>query len=159
MKATARTLSQLLYRPEISDVWDRPACDWGDGPASEDERERWKNANSCYRLGSRALAADELDSATCWLATAGTCEHPGALFRLAVVVLRVLAAGVQSDVRFCVGAAAGAGHGDALRMRPLLSGRATRLEPFENWEDPLFGPEILRALNSWPPPQASRTRI
>ncbi len=97
-----------------SDFWDRPDGDWpGCGDSIRGSREARAHANACYRMGSRALKRGELTQAANWLSTAAQHDHPGALFRLAVVVHRQLEAEGRADVQFLVAAAAEAGHGDA----------------------------------------------
>ncbi|MEU6482485.1 IclR family transcriptional regulator C-terminal domain-containing protein [Streptomyces sp. NPDC046887] len=116
---------QLIGEP---DFWDRPegyavpADDPGPsgGPSAVDQRE----ANSRYRLGTRALRRGELATAGDWLGEAAQAGHPGALFRLAVVALRAGGDGGDeggggdwaAEVVFLVAEAARRGHGDARRL-------------------------------------------
>ncbi|SNT58441.1 DNA-binding transcriptional regulator, IclR family [Actinacidiphila glaucinigra] len=90
----ARELRELLNAlAGPADFWDRPAGDWDShdthSPANvPDAIERRKDANSAYRLGSKALRRGDLDLAYRWLAAACEQRHPGGAFRRAVVVLR-----------------------------------------------------------------------
>ncbi|MER6999335.1 IclR family transcriptional regulator C-terminal domain-containing protein [Streptomyces sp. NPDC000410] len=117
-------LTELLSRLEgPPDFWDRPRGDWGAPPTGDGEvwREERAHANSCYRLGSKALRRGELSAAADWLGRAGEQEHPGALFRLGVVMHRQCGDDGGEDVLFLVVEAARLGHGDA---RVLLEERA-----------------------------------
>jgi DNA-binding IclR family transcriptional regulator len=97
------------------DFWDRPygtgghACDG----AAEEERAL---VNSLYRLGTKALRRGELAAAADLLGRAGEQGHPGALFRLAVVVHRRYGDEGREDAEFLVAEAARLGHGDARAM-------------------------------------------
>ncbi|MEU6060562.1 IclR family transcriptional regulator C-terminal domain-containing protein [Streptomyces sp. NPDC047097] len=111
---------QLAGEP---DFWDRPegyavpAEPGSPGPSAADQQE----ANSWYRLGTRALRRNELAAAAGWLGEAAEAGHPGALFRLAVVALRAGGDGGDggdwaAEVAFLVAEAARHGHGDARRL-------------------------------------------
>ncbi|MFF0591998.1 hypothetical protein [Streptomyces antibioticus] len=77
-----------------ADFWDRPSGDWGTSPTAgpaahalgDDERRR--DANSAYRLGTKALRREDLETARHWFEIASEQEHPGAAFRLTAVHLR-----------------------------------------------------------------------
>ncbi|WP_323145311.1 IclR family transcriptional regulator C-terminal domain-containing protein [Streptomyces sp. NBC_01565] len=73
-----------------ADAWDRPEGDWGEGLSglAEEEAAARREANSCYRLGSKALLRGDLELAELWLRSAYAQDHPGAAFRLAVAVHR-----------------------------------------------------------------------
>ncbi|MCK8681655.1 IclR family transcriptional regulator domain-containing protein [Streptomyces lichenis] len=108
---------QLAGEP---DFWDRPegyavpADPGSPGPSAADQQE----ANSWYRLGTRALRRNELAAAAGWLGEAAEAGHPGALFRLAVVALRAGGDGGDwaAEVAYLVAEAARHGHGDARRL-------------------------------------------
>lgn len=109
-------LTDLLRELEgTGDFWDRPygtggpACDG----AAEEERAL---VNSLYRLGTKALRRGELAAAADLLGRAGEQGHPGALFRLAVVVHRRYGDEGREDAEFLVAEAARLGHGDARAM-------------------------------------------
>ncbi|MEV7617572.1 hypothetical protein [Streptomyces sp. NPDC089799] len=136
------------------DFWDRPGCDWGEGPPQDDVTLKLRqHANSCYRLGSEALARRDLELAENWLWAAVQADHPGGWFRFAIVVYRQGpkayggAANADAYVRYLVEGAAGFGHGDAQTMRPLLRDPSAGLPPFP-WEDPQYGPELVAALRT-----------
>ncbi|MER7111048.1 IclR family transcriptional regulator domain-containing protein [Streptomyces sp. NPDC000229] len=134
-------LLQELEGPE--DFWDRPH-DVG-GPASEDAAEAERSlANSLYRLGTKALRRDELATAADWLGQAAERGHPGALFRLAVVVHRRFGDEGRDDAAFLVAEAARHGHGDA---RAMLCGTAAGAAEAENpAQDPEFVGEVRTVL-------------
>ncbi|MCX4739517.1 ATP-binding protein [Streptomyces antibioticus] len=77
-----------------ADFWDRPSGDWGTSPTAgpaahalgDDERRR--DANSAYRLGTKALRREDLETARHWFEIASEQGHPGAAFRLTAVHLR-----------------------------------------------------------------------
>ncbi|MFC6137838.1 IclR family transcriptional regulator domain-containing protein [Streptomyces spororaveus] len=133
------------------DFWDRPAGDWPGDPGADGTSDQARaHANACYRLGTKALRRGELQSAANWLSTAAEQDHPGALFRLAVVTHRLLGDEGLDDVLFLLAAAAEAGHGDARPLARLAaaSGPGTP-EPGEDGapaEDPEFADELRRAL-------------
>ncbi|MFB9515068.1 IclR family transcriptional regulator domain-containing protein [Streptomyces purpureus] len=144
-----------------SDFWDRPEGDWGRGAdrPRTGRAERRRHANSCYRLGSKALRAGDLDPAGKWLRRAWAQGHPGAAFRLAVVLHRVAAPAPPDaiEVLELVRDAAHWGHGDAWRLlsalglaEPGVSGPGAGA-PGE--EDPEFTPEVRGALAALGPPE------
>ncbi|MER6314357.1 IclR family transcriptional regulator C-terminal domain-containing protein [Streptomyces sp. NPDC001581] len=132
-----------------SDFWDRPDGDWpGCGDGIRGSGEARAHANACYRLGSRALRRGDLTKAANWLSTAAQHDHPGALFRLAVVVHRQLGPEGRADAQFLVAMAAEAGHGDA---RVLLEETGVRSStPDGPWggqvQDEEFIAEVRTAL-------------
>ncbi|WP_371591681.1 IclR family transcriptional regulator domain-containing protein [Streptomyces virginiae] len=136
------------------DYWDRPQGDWGatDSTPPHDEEAWWDEraeANSCYVLGSRALRRGELQEAAHWLGRAADHEHPGALFRLAVVACRVLGLVGTPRAVFLVSEAARCGHGDARAlMRARLSLPAGTERP--GAQDPEFYDEVAQALGQQP---------
>ncbi|WP_327355946.1 IclR family transcriptional regulator domain-containing protein [Streptomyces sp. NBC_01304] len=124
------------------DYWCRADGDFG-GPAErvEPDRSVRQQANSLYRLGSRALARGELQQAADWLGDAAASGHPGALFRLAVVALR---AGQDwtHDAWFLIAESARLGHGDAARLlrslahrRPTTEAEAPPVEDVEYFDE------------------------
>ncbi|MFE5721303.1 IclR family transcriptional regulator domain-containing protein [Streptomyces erythrochromogenes] len=139
---------------EPGDYWDRPKGDWGatDSAPPHEEEAWWEEraeANSCYVLGSRALRRGELQQAAHWLGRAADHEHPGALFRLAVVACRVLGLVGTHRAVFLVSEAARCGHGDARAlMRRRLSLPSGRERP--GAQDPEFYDEVARALEPRP---------
>lgn len=145
----------MVALEQRADFWDRPDGDWGEGVPEFDvtTREVRRRANSGYRLGSVALAREGWWFAEGWLCGAMEADHPGAWFRFAALICqrgsRVFGGdGPDAYLRYLVEGAAGSGHGDAQRMRPLLRDRAVELPPFTSWEDPYYGPLILSALRS-----------
>ncbi|MDX2394106.1 hypothetical protein NJL88_29410 [Streptomyces sp. DK15] len=143
---------QFPWQEPPRDSWDRADGDWGDGvPRSRAVWEERAHANSCYRLGSRALGAGHLPAAGGWLGTAKKAGHPGGWFRAGALVCRLGdrvfgGHGPDAYLRYLVEHAAQRGHGDALRMRPLLMDPGAVLDPIADWEDPLYGPEVLFVL-------------
>ncbi|WP_158943445.1 IclR family transcriptional regulator domain-containing protein [Streptomyces sp. NRRL S-378] len=139
---------------EPGDYWDRPKGDWGatDSAPLREEEAWWEDraeANACYVLGSRALRRGELQQAAHWLGRAADHEHPGALFRLAVVACRVLGLVGTHRAVFLVSEAARCGHGDARAlMRRRLSLPDGRERP--GAQDPEFYDEVARALEPRP---------
>ncbi|MFD8952476.1 hypothetical protein ACFV0B_26875 [Streptomyces xanthophaeus] len=135
-----------------ADHWDRPDGDWGEGVPEDDlTLEVRSHANSCYQLGSRALARGNRHPAEGWLAAAMKAGHPGAWFRVAALVCRSGSEvfggdGADAYLRYLVGGAADRGHGDAQRLVLLLADRAADPLPSASWEDPDYGPEILSGL-------------
>ncbi|MGK5627858.1 IclR family transcriptional regulator domain-containing protein [Streptomyces sp. URMC 123] len=163
-------LALLEGRP---DFWDRPEGDWGaplpDGDATAGCKEARSHANSCYRLGSKALRRGELRAAAAWLGEAAAQEHPGAVFRLAVVVHRQCGAEERQAVALLVAEAAELGHGDAQALvRDLREVREARedrrvredrrgqeaQEPREA-QDPEFVEELRACLTGAPSGVAS----
>ncbi|MDV5143172.1 IclR family transcriptional regulator C-terminal domain-containing protein [Streptomyces sp. SBC-4] len=144
------TLIDRLAGPP--DCWDRPDGDFGSLTHLYDldveERER---ANSLYRLGSKALGRGELPAAADWLGEAASAGHPGALFRLALVVLRASAEWTD-DAWFLVGEAARHGHGDAKRLLAAATGCFPSSGAPARPEDPSFFEE-LRGLLGMPLPR------
>ncbi|MFI5831961.1 hypothetical protein ACIA6C_32700 [Streptomyces sp. NPDC051578] len=146
-------MERLLTEPAPhADVWDRPDGDWGPGlPADEAGREQRRHANSCYRMGSLALARGDLVRAEGWLNTAMKADHPGAWFRAGALVCyrgpQLFGGdGAAAYLRYLIDGAAERGHGDAHRLRPLLTNRLARLPAFQVWEDPDYGLEVMSAL-------------
>ncbi|MEW1640336.1 IclR family transcriptional regulator C-terminal domain-containing protein [Streptomyces sp. NPDC093801] len=149
---------------ETGDYWDRPNGDWGatDTAPPQEEQAWWEEraaANTCYMLGSRALRRGELDEAAHWLGRAADHEHPGALFRLAVVASRTLGPTGTPRAVFLLSEAARCGHGDA---RALMRRRLS-LPPGKETlgaQDREFCDELLRATFPTPrlwTPNALRT--
>ncbi|MEV3987358.1 IclR family transcriptional regulator C-terminal domain-containing protein [Streptomyces sp. NPDC049837] len=139
-------LTDLLRELEgTRDFWDRPygTCDPDAGGDAEEERAR---ANSFYRLGTKALRRDELGTAADWLGRAAERDHPGALFRLAVVVHRRFGAEGRDDARFLVAEAARHGHGDAgALLCEATAGAGRRLNEVQA-QDPEFIDDVRAAL-------------
>lgn len=141
------------YSQEPWDFWDRPDGDWGDGsPVNKEMLQERRNANFCYRLGSLALSQGELHPAEGWLTMAMKAHHPGAWFRCAALVCRrgyrlFGGDGPRAYLRYLIEGAADRGHGDAHQIRLLLQDRSAG-PFFESWEDPIFGPAVLNALQS-----------
>ncbi|WP_329391379.1 hypothetical protein OG625_40325 (plasmid) [Streptomyces sp. NBC_01351] len=139
------------------DYWDRPEGNWGllVGP---DALERREHANSCYRLGSKALRRGNGHLAVTWLKNACMEFHPGAAFRLAVALWREAydrgqAAAVREEVLGVLAAAARFGHADArilldLHARAQLSVAKSRMMA---WQDPDFVPAVTQLLAGYPP--------
>ncbi|MEV8536716.1 IclR family transcriptional regulator C-terminal domain-containing protein [Streptomyces sp. NPDC051211] len=143
-------LSELSGPP---DFWDRPDGDWGqptDGCPQTQSEER-SHANSCYRLLSKALRRDELEAAANWLGDAVEHEHPGAVFRLAVVIHREYGKDGREDVHFLVAEAARLGHGDAQLLLAQVTGQNSEGDvAFAMVQDPEFIDEIRAALGIAP---------
>ncbi|WP_336317777.1 IclR family transcriptional regulator domain-containing protein [Streptomyces lavendofoliae] len=150
-------LTALLRELEgAGDFWDRPygAC----GPVSDDTAEEERAmANSLYRLGTKALRRGELATAGDLLGRAGEQGHPGALFRLAVVVHRRFGDEGREDAEFLVAEAARCGHGDARRLLGpgVAAGGVGRVG---TTQDPEFADEVRAALGRPPaaPPGGGR---
>ncbi|WP_405669552.1 hypothetical protein [Streptomyces sp. NBC_01530] len=121
-----------------TDYWDRPAGDWGPPPAREGDdatRAARADANSAYRLATKALRRGELPAARAAFTLALAEQHPGAAFRIVLTGPRrpatsawVLANGGGKTLAFTwvIGqlmAAARWGHADAQR---LVDGIRTR---------------------------------
>ncbi|WP_344361529.1 IclR family transcriptional regulator domain-containing protein [Streptomyces gobitricini] len=145
-------LTELLRELEgARDFWDRPYGTCGRAPHGEAEEER-ALANSFYRLGTKALRRGELAAAADWLGRAGEEGHPGALFRLAVVVHRRFGSEGREDAEFLVAEAARLGHGDARAMlgpptaREAGAGTGTGTEAKAPAQDPEFAGEVRAAL-------------
>ncbi|MFB7359450.1 IclR family transcriptional regulator domain-containing protein [Streptomyces gardneri] len=130
------------------DFWDRPQGDFG--PLThlyELDTGQRSRANSMYRLGSKALLRRELATAADCLGEAASAGHPGALFRLAVVVLRA-SEEWQDEARFLVEEAARHGHGDAHRLLNATSDNHIDVPDAALVEDPLFLDEIHHQLST-----------
>lgn len=141
--AVLKLMNQITGPP---DFWDRPEGDFGPLAClyglDEEGRER---ANSLYRLGSKALGRGELSTAADWLGEAASAGHPGALFRLALVVLRT-GTGRLDDAWFLVEEAARHGHGDAERLLAASAGRLPSSGSPPQTEDHSFFEEVRRLL-------------
>ncbi|MBT1184913.1 hypothetical protein HET69_12975 [Streptomyces sp. CJ_13] len=142
------------------DYWDRPDGKWG-LLVGVGALERRQHANSCYRLGSRALRGEDWQRAVAWLTRARAERHPGAAFRLAVVLWRtaedvVDRVGRGQDVVAAVMDAARFGHGDAQRLLEQSgwsvpstapeTGKAAAASDAGGWQDPQFAPAVAEAL-------------
>ncbi|WP_329391536.1 hypothetical protein OG625_39935 (plasmid) [Streptomyces sp. NBC_01351] len=143
------------------DYWDRPDGNWGllIGPRAVARR---RHANSCYRLGSKALRAGDWQRAAAWLTRARAERHPGAAFRMAVVLWRTAAvandqAGRGQDIVAAVMDAARFGHGDAQRLLEengwsvpsATEQSATAVSGSTGaarWQDPAFADAVAEAL-------------
>ncbi|WP_369384186.1 IclR family transcriptional regulator C-terminal domain-containing protein [Streptomyces sp. cg36] len=131
---------------QLRDFWDRPAGNWGSADATPPaEEEAWweerAQANALYILGSQALRRGELKQAAHWLGRAADHEHPGALFRLAVIACRMLGGPGTARAVFLVSEAARCGHGDArYLMRRRLGLSAGKERP--GAQDPEFCDEL-----------------
>ncbi|MFE5538732.1 IclR family transcriptional regulator C-terminal domain-containing protein [Streptomyces sp. NPDC056492] len=147
------------------EYWDRPDGDWGP-LASSDALDRREHANSCYRMGSKALRRGDGHMAVTWLTNACMELHPGAAFRLAVALWRPAydrgrAAEVREQVLGVLDAAVRFGHADAQVLLDLY----TRSEPQEygfqptDWQDPEFVPAVIQLLNSYLVPGAVPTLL
>ncbi|SEE59498.1 IclR family transcriptional regulator C-terminal domain-containing protein [Streptomyces sp. TLI_105] len=142
--AALLTLMNQLTGPP--DFWDRPDGDFG--PLThlyKQDVEGRERANAHYRLGSKALRRGELSTAADWLGTAASAGHPGALLRLAVVVLRANACWTD-DAWFLVEEAARHGHGDAERLLDAAAGRTPGPGALSQTEDTSFFEELRRLL-------------
>ncbi|MEU9298509.1 IclR family transcriptional regulator C-terminal domain-containing protein [Streptomyces sp. NPDC048266] len=155
-KASAglRTLRRRVLSP--SDFWDRPDGCFGplDDRYSLDAPGR-QQANSMFRLGSKALLRDELAAAADLLGVAAAAGHPGALFRLAVVALRS-GAGWREDAWFLVAEAARHGHGDARRLLTPTDGDGMDVDQVE---DEVFFEEISAQLGQPPTPHTEAEKL
>ncbi|KUL37311.1 hypothetical protein ADL22_21810 [Streptomyces sp. NRRL F-4489] len=128
------------------DFWDRPCGDFGPLTAAHAlPPEDRQNANSWYRLGSKALARDELAAAADWLGAAAEAGHPGALFRMAALAART--GWERGELRFLVAEAARHGHGDA---RALLAAGDASGAGSAVIEDPQFIDEVRRGMAAPP---------
>ncbi|MBX9363214.1 hypothetical protein [Streptomyces sp. WAC04114] len=88
--AYARLL-KLMQEP--ADYWDRPDGEWGPRHASASgipASTARADANSAYRLATRALRRGELDAARAAFTLALTEQHPGAAFRVVLTEPRRL---------------------------------------------------------------------
>jgi DNA-binding IclR family transcriptional regulator len=105
------------------DFWDRPDGNWGfhsitpEGGGADGFEAR-RDANSAYRLGSKALLRGDLEMAQGCFDRAREQRHPGAAFRAAVTVLRGSEGGqapesVPSRAWELLEEASRFGHGDA----------------------------------------------
>ncbi|MEU8543100.1 IclR family transcriptional regulator C-terminal domain-containing protein [Streptomyces sp. NPDC048717] len=141
IRAELQALVDRLAGPP--DFWDRPAGDFGTLASPWPALAVRKRANSLYRLGTKALQRGELLTAADWLGEAATAGHPGALFRLAVVVVRA-AATRSDDAWFLLREAARHGHGDARRLLAAHDGQAP--PPPGQIEDPSFLEDLRRLL-------------
>ncbi|KUL37250.1 hypothetical protein ADL12_18265 [Streptomyces regalis] len=154
------TLMDKLAGPP--DVWDRPDGDFG--PLSdlyELDIEARQEANSLYRIGSKALSRDELSTAADLLGSAAAAGHPGALFRLALVALRSGKDWID-NAWFLVAEAARHGHGDAQRLltapascRPSPAGSAPLIEDTSFFEEVRLLLGVALPLIEPTPPGAS----
>ncbi|MFC8176016.1 IclR family transcriptional regulator C-terminal domain-containing protein [Streptomyces sp. NPDC057325] len=144
-EAGAELLALMHQLTGPPDFWDRPDGDFGPlthvYKLTAQGRER---ANSHYRLGSKALGRGELPAAAGWLGTAASAGHPGAMIRLALVVLRT-GTDRTDDAWFLVEEAARHGHGDAKR---LLAAHDRRTAPGASppIEDTSFFEELRQLL-------------
>ncbi|MDX3533993.1 IclR family transcriptional regulator C-terminal domain-containing protein [Streptomyces sp. MB09-01] len=112
--AEPSAFAALLSGLKGADFWDRPGGDWGPPRTWRgQELERRLHANSCYRLGSKALRIGELDRARNWLRRACEDHHPGAAFRLAVTLWRQSGPDSAPQAVTIVVSAARWGHEDA----------------------------------------------
>ncbi|MFI8966993.1 IclR family transcriptional regulator C-terminal domain-containing protein [Streptomyces sp. NPDC053493] len=155
LEGPAELLTLVTRLSGPPDFWDRPQGNLG--PLTDTyklDSEQRARANSLYRLGSKALLRGELATAADLLGEAAAAGHPGALFRLAVVVLR--ASGEWRDEAwFLVEEAARHGHGDALRLLNGTGAHPTGAEGGAPAEDPLFLDEIRHQLSATHRPAVS----
>ncbi|MFJ2400315.1 IclR family transcriptional regulator C-terminal domain-containing protein [Streptomyces xanthochromogenes] len=140
-------LLSLVSQLAPPDHWDRPGGDFGPLTARYGlDREARERANSLFRLGSKALARDELTTAAEWLGHAASAGHPGAMFRLALVALRA-GADWENEAVFLIAEAARHGHGDARRLLAATARRRPPAgEPVAAPEDPAFFDEARERL-------------
>ncbi|ALO13594.1 hypothetical protein AQF52_8013 [Streptomyces venezuelae] len=138
------TLMNQLAGPP--DFWDRPDGDFGaQAHLYQLGTERRQRANSHYRLGSKALSRGELSAAADWLGEAASAGHPGALFRLALVVLKANARWTD-DAWFLIEEAARHGHGDAERLLAATADHLPDASAPPRTEDLSFFEELRRLL-------------
>lgn len=157
----ARLTDLLLQLEGTRDYWDRPpdmSAQTSAGHMAQDERAQ---ANSFYRLGTKALRRGELAAAADWLGQAAEYSHPGALFRLAVVVYRQFGDEGRDDARFLIAEAARHGHGDA---KALLQEATIGLEadvgpPNTAAQDPEFASDVRAALGLLPTTPTSQEAL
>ncbi|WP_217211920.1 hypothetical protein [Streptomyces sp. AC550_RSS872] len=154
-RTTAVPAELLMLMDKLAgppDVWDRPDGDFGPlSDLDELDIEARQEANSLYRIGSKALARDELSTAADSLGSAAAAGHPGALFRLALVALRS-GKDWNDNAWFLVAEAARHGHGDAQRLLTASAGR--RVSPTGSAsliEDTSFFEEVCLLLGVAPP--------
>ncbi|MEU7205360.1 hypothetical protein [Streptomyces sp. NPDC045470] len=126
-----RLRQQLLAQAQPRDHWDRPGGDWEGHPRQPPLLvcPRRSDANSAYRIGSRALHRGENETAESMLHCALEARHPGAAFRLLAAVARRSTAahrqgrghllGMRAAVRYLRRAAVW-GHGDARQLLDWL---------------------------------------
>ncbi|MFJ7592988.1 IclR family transcriptional regulator C-terminal domain-containing protein [Streptomyces sp. NPDC097617] len=140
------------------DHWDRAGGDWG-LLVGTDALERREHANSCYRMGSKALRRGDGRLAITWLKNACMELHPGAAFRLAVALWREAydrgrSAAVREEVLGVLEAAARFGHGDARILLDFHARSQLSLAQSQAaaWQDPDFVPAVAQILASYPPP-------
>ncbi|MGW8725203.1 IclR family transcriptional regulator domain-containing protein [Streptomyces sp. NPDC055808] len=140
-------LLDLVGQLTPPDHWDRPAGDFGPLTSLYGlDRAARERANSLFRLGSKALARDELTTAAQWLGQAASAGHPGALFRLALVALRA-GDDWEKEALFLIAEAARHGHGDARRLLAATGHRRPAGgEPVAAPEDPSFFDEARERL-------------
>ncbi|MEU4205945.1 hypothetical protein AB0F64_39355 [Streptomyces sp. NPDC026294] len=127
MTYTERLRQQLLAQAQPRDHWDRPGGDWGGHPCRPPLLvcSRRFEANSAYRIGSKALQRGENETAASLFHCALEARHPGAAFRLLATAARRSTAahqqgnghllGMRAAVRYLRRAAAW-GHGDAWQL-------------------------------------------
>ncbi|MGQ4482638.1 hypothetical protein [Streptomyces sp. SAS_276] len=90
MNATSPAARFLARLEGPYDFWDRPDGDWGSAAETgcgDDVREARGDANSSYRIGTKALRRGELATARAAFAVAMDEQHPGAAFRMAITEL------------------------------------------------------------------------
>ncbi len=145
-EAGAELLALMHQLTGPPDFWDRPDGDFGPLTHSykltAQDRER---ANSHYRLGSKALGRGELAAAAGWLGAAASAGHPGAMIRLALVVLRT-GTDRTDDAWFLVEEAARHGHGDAKRLLAAARDRRPASDASPQIEDTSFFEELRQLL-------------
>ncbi|MFC7979066.1 IclR family transcriptional regulator C-terminal domain-containing protein [Streptomyces cinereoruber] len=145
-EAGAELLALMHQLTGPPDFWDRPDGDFGPlthlYKLTAQDRER---ANSHYRLGSKALGRGELPAAAGWLGAATSAGHPGAMIRLALVVLRT-GTDRTDDAWFLVEEAARHGHGDAKRLLAAARDRRTAPGASPPIEDTSFFEELRQLL-------------
>lgn len=140
------------------DYWDRPEGNWGGLLVGRDALERREHANSCYRMGSKALRRGDGRFAVTWLKNACMELHPGAAFRLTVALWREAydrgqTEAVREEVLGVLEAAARFGHEDAQILLKLHA--QSQLPPQEQavaWQDAEYAPSVVQILASYPPP-------
>lgn len=155
-----RTSAERMPGPEPHrDYWDRPGGHWGGLLVGRDALDRREQANSCYRMGSKALRRGDGRFAVTWLKNACMEFHPGAAFRLAVALWREAydqgrVEAVREEVLGVLEAAARFGHEDAQILLGLHA--QSQLPPVRGepvaWQDPEYAPAVVQVLASYPPP-------
>ncbi|MEU7148665.1 hypothetical protein AB0B15_11580 [Streptomyces sp. NPDC045456] len=135
-----RVQQHLLAQAQPRDFWDRPGGDWGGHPRQPRPlvSSLRSDANSVYRIGSKALHRGENVTAESLLHCALGVQHPGAAFRLLAAVTRRSTAarqqghghllGRRAAVRYLQSAAAW-GHGDARQLLHWLAPLAAEPGP------------------------------